>query len=176
MIKVNYLLVIVVLIIVISGCCFFGDRLLKTDNQEKVEIKIKDSKAHHEINKIKHDDFERQFGTIPVDLKRKLNDYEALNYHTDGPVEVDSRECTQKQLDNITRCQNARLMPSFQTTPEIPDGTFMAGQKPVCHIDRVRAIEDFSCPVNRENKIKEDPCKLLCKNCVVGYCKNGICY
>ena len=52
----------------------------------------------------------------------------------------------------------------------------MSGQKPVCHIDRVRAIEDFSCPVKRENKIKEDPCKLLCKNCVVGYCKNGICY
>ena len=49
----------------------------------------------------------------------------------------------QKQLDNITRCQNTRLIPSFQTTPEIPDGIFMAGQKPVCHIDRVRATKIF---------------------------------
>ncbi len=176
--KINPIIIATVLVVVISLTCMLSDKLSKkySDNVEDTkEIEIELDKSFNELNKIEYDDFDKQFMTIPDNLKRKLDNYEAMNYHSDRPMEVDVSVCTQKELDEAKRCENNQLKPSFQTMPDVPDGVFMAGQKPVCHIDRVRAIEDFSCPVKQwDNKI-EDPCDKLCRHCVVGECSHGIC-
>ena len=180
--KINPIVLVTLLVVGVSVVCFVSDKL--ADKKEKVEeptqkplkhFDFKTTKSVEELNKIEYDDFDKQFMDIPVDLKRQLASYEALNYYNTSPINLDLNECTQKHLDDVEKCKNTTLQPSFQTTPDVPDGVFMEGQKPVCHIDRVRAIEDFSCPVKHQKKI-EDPCKHMCRHCVVGVCQSGICH
>ena len=172
--KFNTLYVVVAVIVSASLICIISEKMKKetTTTVDETKINVKVDKSSDEINKIEYDDFDKQFMNIPISLKRKLEDYEAMNYYGDRPADI--LECTQKQVDKTTKCKDATMLPSFQTTPEIPDGVFMEGQEPVCHIDRVRAIEDFSCPVKHNKKIS-DPCKYMCRHCVVGVCEHGIC-
>lgn len=174
--KLNIVLVATCVIVGLTVICILNDKFnaMKNnkDEDELVIKKIKTSKDVNVLNRIEHDDFKQQFMTMPVSLKRKLNEYEAMNYYGEHHDVV---ECTQKLLDETNKCLNIDLEPSFQTTPDVNDGTFMEGQKPVCHIDRVRAIESFSCPIDLNEK-KINPCDKLCRHCVVGECKYGICH
>ena len=87
--KINPIVLVTLLVVGVSVVCFVSDKL--ADKKEKVEeptqkplkhFDFKTTKSVEELNKIEYDDFDKQFMDIPVDLKRQLASYEALNYTT----------------------------------------------------------------------------------------------